>query len=197
MKKIIILFTCMFILASCGQKKEKKEITKTDVIGIMYSGDISRCEELKNENEKINCKDNINYDNAVKLSDNTKCEILVNQETKSRCNDHIALNLAMSKNDKAQCLKIKSKTLKDWCKNQIILKSINSNSNIEICNDFIWVKQDCLNEYYNIQAKLLNDVQKCDWIINDYLKQNCKSNFDTVVSTDINIENTSSWSVSN
>lgn len=185
MKKIIILMILSFLLVSCWLNDDvnvnnnststiKKE-NWPNVVWILKSWDISKCDELKDPEKIQNCVDNINYDNARKNLDLEFCNKITNEKLLKSCNQEIIFSKANITKDINICDDLIDETSIAWCKNNITMNLVYEKEDIGLCEDYIWDKNICRDNYNLSLFNQTKEKEYCEKIIDENIKQTCLS----------------------
>ncbi|MCK9272572.1 hypothetical protein M0P65_03425 [Candidatus Gracilibacteria bacterium] len=148
-------------------------------------GSLSYCDRLKSEQEKLDCRDEINNNSgncsAIKNSFlKSKCEYNYKSLTESK-QDQQTLNTAITSSNSDLCKTLDSGTEKENCVRSIAVKT----KNLSLCTSIITTKveQDkCikntsyeLNRAIIIEAYQKKDLSICEKLTDSTLKTQCKS----------------------
>lgn len=183
MKKIIIFIVFLFfsfLLFSCWSNKDvdnsvnkiKKE-NRPNVVWILKSWDISKCDELKDSEKIENCVYSIYYDNARKKLDLEFCNKITNEKLSKSCINEIIFSKANIAKDINICDALKDEDIITSCKNNIIMNLVYENKDIILCENYIWDKNICRDNYNLFLFSQTKEKKYCEKIISKDIKQNC------------------------
>jgi len=161
---------------SCDSRENPEECINSSLRRFTLGNqDISLCEEISDEDEKIKCQDEVNMFNALINLDRSYCINISTNQNKILCEDEISSSEAIVKQDVEICNQIKTDSLRQQCFLDFVTTNSIQENDVNICNQAASESLviECKDSYYYNSAFSEKDIKFCKKIIDEDLKEFC------------------------